>query len=188
MELDMRTQIIMVATDLFMSQGYMATSTRDIAKILDISQPALYHHFSNKEELYSEVLLNFAQEIGDGLTAILKQNNLSPDSLIEMTLYLKDNHPVNLSLMMHDMNKELSKKTHLKLFNIFRENYFIPFYSFFKEYEKHFVDGIDASIATRHFLQMISSYITERDSRYDNPLDIPTIVNIFMRGLMRNNT
>ena len=58
MEMDMRDQIIQVATDLFMEIGFTATSTRQIAQILNISQPALYHHFKNKDDL----LIYFVRE------------------------------------------------------------------------------------------------------------------------------
>lgn len=52
-------EIIAYATELFMTQGYLATSTRQIAKGLHITQPAIYHHFKNKEEIYVEVLTTF---------------------------------------------------------------------------------------------------------------------------------
>lgn len=48
----MKDKIIEKATELFMSKGYLATSTRDIVKELNITQPALYHHYKNKELIY----------------------------------------------------------------------------------------------------------------------------------------
>ena len=44
----MRDMIIETASELFMKQGYLATSTRQIAKKLNITQPALYFHFKKQ--------------------------------------------------------------------------------------------------------------------------------------------
>ena len=47
-----RKAILRTATKLFLENGFNGTSTRDIAKHIGITQPALYHHFSDKEVLY----------------------------------------------------------------------------------------------------------------------------------------
>lgn len=52
-----RQRIVDVATELFIIQGYRATSTRDIARRVGIKQPSLYAHFSVKADLLLEVLL-----------------------------------------------------------------------------------------------------------------------------------
>jgi len=65
--------ILAVATDLFMRDGYQKTSTRDIAKICQITQPNLYHHFKNKEVLYIAVLTRFTEGIQEDLVAIAEK-------------------------------------------------------------------------------------------------------------------
>ncbi|MGL5911605.1 MAG: TetR/AcrR family transcriptional regulator [Phycicoccus sp.] len=52
----MRERILLVAGRLFAERGYGATSVRDIAEQLGISNPSLYHHFSSKAELLEELL------------------------------------------------------------------------------------------------------------------------------------
>jgi AcrR family transcriptional regulator len=50
---------------LFASEGYAATSMRDLAKACGITPAALYHHFADKEQLYREVLeYTFRRRIG----------------------------------------------------------------------------------------------------------------------------
>lgn len=50
---------------LFASEGYDATSMRDLAKACGITPAALYHHFADKEQLYLEVLeYTFRRRIG----------------------------------------------------------------------------------------------------------------------------
>lgn len=57
MTYDLREAILDTATDLFMKNGYQGTTTREISKILSVTQPAIYHHFKTKEQLYIEVLI-----------------------------------------------------------------------------------------------------------------------------------
>ncbi len=50
-----RRRILEVALQLFASEGYHATSVRDIAKVLELRPSALYAHFPSKEHLLAEL-------------------------------------------------------------------------------------------------------------------------------------
>src|SRR3989339_556702 len=47
-----KKQIITTAKELFSVYNYDSVSMNDIAQKLNISKPALYHHFANKGEIY----------------------------------------------------------------------------------------------------------------------------------------
>lgn len=51
-----RDEIVDVALDLFTRKGYDRTSVREIARLTQLSQAGLLHHFRTKEELFVEVL------------------------------------------------------------------------------------------------------------------------------------
>jgi AcrR family transcriptional regulator len=51
-----KRRIIEIAGDLFSEKTYLGVSMSDIADRLGIAKPTLYHHFSSKSEIYSEVL------------------------------------------------------------------------------------------------------------------------------------
>jgi AcrR family transcriptional regulator len=51
-----------VARDLFRQQGVQRTSMRDIADKLGITKPALYYHFSSREELVRSILMPLIEE------------------------------------------------------------------------------------------------------------------------------
>jgi AcrR family transcriptional regulator len=53
---DRRNQIINEAMRLFGHYGYDSVTIKQLAKACDITEPALYRHFSSKEEIYSAVL------------------------------------------------------------------------------------------------------------------------------------
>jgi AcrR family transcriptional regulator len=50
-----RQVILTVASDLFATKGFEATSMRDIAAAADLMSGSLYYHFASKEELYVAV-------------------------------------------------------------------------------------------------------------------------------------
>jgi AcrR family transcriptional regulator len=181
----MRQQIIFTATQLFMKQGYAATSTRQIAKILDITQPAIYHHFNNKEAIYIEVLSCFAIEVGEQLQTILDDNDPPDLTLKRMGRYLKNQHPMNFSLMMHDMDTEISAEARKKLFTIWQSNYFRPFTQFFHSIQTLLNPKIEVDIVSRHFLRILSAYIQdESPNQQADPLAMDTMVDLFLYGVM----
>lgn len=86
-----REEILGVALDLFARKGYDRTSVREIARRTGLSQAGLLHHFSSKEELFTEVLrrrdARNEQEYVDnqggvvnatGLVSIVRRNTQEP--------------------------------------------------------------------------------------------------------------
>ncbi|SEC23611.1 TetR/AcrR family transcriptional regulator [Microbacterium hydrocarbonoxydans] len=57
-----RQRIIDAARALFVSDGYRATSLRDIATAASVSHPGLLGHFASKDELLAEVVAGFEAE------------------------------------------------------------------------------------------------------------------------------
>ena len=53
---DRQARIVRAAVQLFARQGYHATSTREIARLADISENTLFRYFEHKESLFWEAL------------------------------------------------------------------------------------------------------------------------------------
>jgi AcrR family transcriptional regulator len=53
---DTRTRIQAVALELFIEQGYEATSLREIAERLGVTKAALYYHFKTKEDIVASLV------------------------------------------------------------------------------------------------------------------------------------
>jgi len=51
-----RQAILDAAQNLFLDQGYTATSIRQIARAVGITPPAIYNHFAGKEEIFTTLL------------------------------------------------------------------------------------------------------------------------------------
>lgn len=51
-----RERLLGAARDLFAARGYQQTSIEDVLRSTGVSRGALYHHFTNKQELFEGVL------------------------------------------------------------------------------------------------------------------------------------
>jgi len=63
-----RQRILIEASRLFSKQGYLGTSTREIADAVGVTQPGLYRHFKSKEDIVvalGEVILDPLIEMGE---------------------------------------------------------------------------------------------------------------------------
>lgn len=47
-----RERLLNTAADMFSEQGYAGVSMREIARMMGITQAAIYHHFPSKDDLY----------------------------------------------------------------------------------------------------------------------------------------
>lgn len=108
-------KIIRTALGLFAKYGYYGTSMRDIAQELGITKPALYRHFSGKEEIL-EVIINSGEAYYENNIALQAANRMMPKSLIELKqLSLKQ-----IAYTLHD--KKVVSYRKLLSFEQFRNN------------------------------------------------------------------
>lgn len=80
------------ALDLFSTQGYGATTMREIAERSGVSVGNLYHHFSGKEELFQRLLDEYWTRLTDpelGLNRIFARAEF-PDDLEEMARAIEE--------------------------------------------------------------------------------------------------
>ena len=71
---DTRTRIQAVALELFIEQGYEATSLREIAERLGVTKAALYYHFKTKEDIVASLV----QDRIEALEALLEWAQAQP--------------------------------------------------------------------------------------------------------------
>ncbi|MGE7959352.1 TetR/AcrR family transcriptional regulator [Pseudomonas sp. NPDC089530] len=89
--IDRKDQIIASALELFLSKGFAAVSTRDLADHAGLSRSHIYHYFSDWNELRREAFVRFANEqlaaVGAPLAGLPPQEAL--------TGFLRDCLPVS---------------------------------------------------------------------------------------------
>ncbi|WP_204121053.1 MULTISPECIES: TetR/AcrR family transcriptional regulator [Levilactobacillus] len=129
--------ILKAAREQFLSQGYQATSTRDIAKEVGITQPALYHHFSDKEVIFLEVIKTVGEEVRQGILAVNDELATvdQPDpvaALTEVTEVLTGVHPRDVFTVIHSSFRFLKPENKRQLGMVFMQDYLTPLQQFFE--------------------------------------------------------
>ena len=83
--------IIDIASKLFSEFGFWGVSMEMIAKRLNITKPALYHHFKNKKDLYLKAVDDsFDRLMGEMKTIFINKDKQPKERLMEMSsVYLK---------------------------------------------------------------------------------------------------
>lgn len=180
-----RDRIIQVATRLFMDDGYQSTSTRQIANLAEVTQPNLYHHFKNKEEVYVGVIESLLSDVNEELVTIVKNEKL--ETIMKLQLFaecLKTKHPFDFDLMMHDFRTKLTKETQVNLFSLWNQSYKAPLLELFEKSDFTIRSEVTAEVAATHFLNTLSPYIkTEQNSSF---LSITQVVDLFIFGISTN--
>jgi TetR/AcrR family transcriptional regulator, acrAB operon repressor len=79
-----RAALLEAALALFSSQGYRATSVRDIAERAGVSTGSVYHHFRDKEAIFQTLLDHFRVATGQPDFPLLRvlENGAFPDNLL----------------------------------------------------------------------------------------------------------
>ncbi len=108
-----RATLLKTALTLFSTRGYAATSIDDITKAARVTRGALYHHFTNKADLYNTLVeevsasgANIVQQAvaeGGTFTEILKriftrqlayiEENKEARAVMELALFKTGTHP-----------------------------------------------------------------------------------------------
>ncbi|MEV2276824.1 TetR/AcrR family transcriptional regulator [Nocardiopsis sp. NPDC049922] len=74
--------IVTAATEVFMAKGYPGTSMDDIAKLAAVSKQTVYKHFTDKEKLFSEVVLSTTDRV-DAMIDLVADIPAEADTLEE---------------------------------------------------------------------------------------------------------
>ncbi|MDM8331652.1 TetR/AcrR family transcriptional regulator [Limosilactobacillus pontis] len=152
-----RQAILETATRLFMQKGFGQTSTRDIAKEIGITQPALYHHFSDKEVLFLSVMTEFSRKVHQDINKVLRKHQLDPEEqLFEIVKILKKHHTISIYEQYNQAIQLLSKSSQRKFNMIFVMDYLGPIGEYFKQPEV----GLRADLLPREAAELFLASLT----------------------------
>lgn len=122
------------ATKLFLNNGFWGTSTRDIAKEIGITQPALYHHFNDKEVLFLDVMTSHGSRVRQEVNKVMRESELKGEErLWELAKTLLRLHPKDIYEQWQSAGDLLSQSSKRKLNVIFMIDYIEPVSEFFKQ-------------------------------------------------------
>ena len=84
---DRKRAIVTAALPLFARKGFAETTTKDLARAAQISEPLLYRHFPSKEALYLEIQ-DFSCQGTDPVVRQLSELKPSAQTLVRLVFYL----------------------------------------------------------------------------------------------------
>lgn len=118
--------IIHTAQRLFMELGYRAVSTRQIAQVCGVTQPAIYHHFKNKQTLYVAVMRQTLHQTEIDLKVILSQFTSFQERLTQIAVYMMVQFEMDMAQMFHDISHELCPDDQQKLHQWWSQAFLTP--------------------------------------------------------------
>lgn len=190
-----RRTILRTAQELFMKQGYRAVSTRQIADACGLTQPALYHYFADKQNLYVAVMKEDMAETQAALERIARRQESVKERLQRVVRYLLGKTQQDMNMMMHDIRQELDAQAQVVLSQLFQNGIIAPIASIFEEgIQQGFLrgeqaGGLNATTASYLFMSMLSRFIAKPThhpnlARQDNNEQAEGIVHILLYGLV----
>lgn len=123
--------IVAAARKLFMAHGYRAVSTRQVAEAVGLTQPALYHHFATKEELYVAVALGELARLRAGIERIARREGPARERLTALARFMLTTVDYDFPLMYHDMGTELGEVSRATLGAAFYSGIIAPLAALF---------------------------------------------------------
>jgi TetR/AcrR family fatty acid metabolism transcriptional regulator len=100
-------EIIEAATNLIGQGGVKSLTTRALAAEIGFSEPALYRHFSDKNEIVKSVLLYYKDVLRQGLTNVIESNSSGKDKIKAM-IDFQFNHFIKFPAVIMVMFSETS--------------------------------------------------------------------------------
>lgn len=84
-------EIIEAATQLIGSGGLQSLTTKTLAAEMGFSEPALYRHFSDKNEILKSVLIYYKEKLREGLTDVM-HNDMTGREKVKAMIDFQFNH------------------------------------------------------------------------------------------------
>ncbi|CAM3276651.1 TetR/AcrR family transcriptional regulator [Lactiplantibacillus plajomi] len=184
--------ILDTSRDLFLTNGYAATSTRDIANAIGITQPALYHHFKDKEVIFIAVIKTVGAEIKAGIEAILADDQTPLDKLTDVSILLTHKHPADIFTLIHTSFKALSPENIRELAGVFRSDYVEPIQAVFELPAMALQPHVSPQMAANFYLTSLSPLFNQfhriGDPNADERTRVQTLLKMILYGVAQAPT
>ena len=190
-----RRTILQVAERLFATYGYRAVTTRQIAEACGITQPALYRHFSDKQDLYVAIIMASSVQLHSVLERIMQRHKSVHERLRLIALHMLNATQHDLTMMFHDIRYELTPDARARIERSFADGAVMPLTAIFEDGMRRGVlrspeqGSVPAPMAAYLFLNLVSSVIAQtRDDlgsepRYSHAQRAQMIVQLHLHGL-----
>lgn len=183
-----KNAILKVAAEMFLSQGYQATSTRKIAQELNITQPNMYHYYKNKKVLYIKAIEYAVDGFSENLLdEYNQQKNLPFEELLNyMAKYMIENFRINYFIMHNDIENFFTPEEKKDISKNWDGGYYKVLFNIFQSHKNELRTDLAIPVQVGTFLTMLLPYIEYNDAkRKRNIANLNTVINIFINGVKK---
>lgn len=116
-----QVEIIKAATQLIGDTGINNVTTKNLAEKMGFSEPALYRHFSSKTEILTSVIDYFKEQISEGISSILAEEQSGFENIHELMKYqftLISNQPAIIMVVFAETSFQYDKKLSEAVLNL----------------------------------------------------------------------
>ncbi len=190
-----RRTILQVAERLFATYGYRAVTTRQIAEACGITQPALYRHFSDKQDLYIAIITASSTQLHAVLERIVQRHKSVHERLRLIALHMLNAAQHDLTMMFHDIRYELTPDARARIEHAFADGVIRVLVSIFEDGIRRGVlrspeqGGLPAHMAALLFLNLVSAVVSQMrdepasEQHYSHAQRAQMIVQLHLHGL-----
>ncbi len=194
-----RRTILQVAERLFATYGYRAVTTRQIADACGITQPALYRHFSDKQDLYIAIITASSMQLHAVLERIVQRQTSVHERLRLIAFHMLNATQNDLTMMFHDIRYELTPDARASIERSFADGVVQVLASIFEDGIRRGVlrspeqGGVPALMASYLFLNLVSSVISQMrdeplsEQHYSHTQRAQMIVQLHLHGLANSD-
>ncbi len=157
------------ARDLFIRQGFHATSMRDIAKTADVSIGNLYNYYETKEQIFESIIGNYLTVINTRLKNVFGEIDrpLEPIGLLRLGELVKDmiDQHQDFWLLMYIDVLEFDNRHFRLMFDGLSDKLRVRFASEFNAARSAGIvrDGIEPAVAfTAVYMQFFNYFLVEK--------------------------
>ena len=90
---DVRERILDMSEYLFATQGFSATSMRQIAERVEVTAAMIHYYFGNKKKLLQAVMERVLEPLAGGMAALAKRGETSVPELTRLMFSMAADHP-----------------------------------------------------------------------------------------------
>ena len=183
-----KNAILKVAAEMFLSQGYQATSTRKIAQELNITQPNMYHYYKNKKVLYMKAIEYVVNGLSEKLLAEYNDKKDLPfeELLTSMSKFMIENFRINYFVMQNDIDTFFTPEEKTELSKNWDGRYYKVLFNIFQSHKSDLRSDLAIPVQVGTYLTMLLPYIEHNDAkRKRNIANLDTVINIFINGIKK---
>lgn len=152
-----RQRILERARDLFLERGFLDVSMREIAEAAGLRKASIYHHFADKEELFTAIILKETTDLRERMEASLDGVSGFRERLTCLTrtqMHSTRSHSIRLA---EDFRSHIPENRHDEMHAELRNLFAIYEQVFADAHAAGEITGIEPSLAASCFFQIVLS-------------------------------